>query len=132
MTSFDVTDVLFSLADCFNSGIHCVGTEQFWFLLQITPQEAKQYKDAVGWEYEALLYKLVNAKATALQVSRGLMRAPTRGRLGKHGHQGAPEAPGAPGGEHGHQRAPGGNTATRGRLGGGARPFDGVVPIWVK
>ena len=36
---------------------------------QIKAEEAKDYKDAVGWEYEALLKKLVDAKQEYLKVS---------------------------------------------------------------
>ena len=36
---------------------------------QIKAEEARDYKDAVGWEYEALLKKLVDAKQEYLKVS---------------------------------------------------------------
>ena len=37
--------------------------------IQIKAEEARDYKDAVGWEYEALLKKLVDAKQEYLKVS---------------------------------------------------------------
>ena len=39
---------------------------------QIKPNEAREYKDAVGWEYEGLLKKLVDAKQEYLKVSQNV------------------------------------------------------------